>query len=109
MKMTRIPEAEGANPDGILAMTVARGHPIERADYPSRTWSGAPAYRHGVSDLMLFVVAGAMASSSNLKVAYHSRPGHLRCYIGDEELRVRNIGTVDLTMLAFLAPKFAAS
>lgn len=35
--------------------------------------------------------------------------GSLAFYRGDEELRVRNTGSTDLTLLAFLAPKFAAS
>ena len=33
--------------------------------------------------------------------------GSLACYRGDEELGVRNTGTTELTLLAFLAPKFA--
>ena len=33
--------------------------------------------------------------------------GALAFYRGDEELRVRNSGNAELTLLAFLAPKFA--
>lgn len=35
--------------------------------------------------------------------------GSLAFFRGEEELRVRNTGTSDLTLLAFLAPKFAVS
>jgi hypothetical protein len=35
--------------------------------------------------------------------------GSLAFYRGDEELRVRNTGITELTLLAFLAQKFAAS
>jgi hypothetical protein len=33
--------------------------------------------------------------------------GDLACYSGNEELRVRNTAAVEMTLLAFLAPKFA--
>jgi len=35
--------------------------------------------------------------------------GSLAFFRGDEELRVRNPGVSELALLAFLAPKFAAS
>jgi hypothetical protein len=35
--------------------------------------------------------------------------GALACFRGDEELRVRNTGPGDLTLLAFLAPKPGAT
>jgi hypothetical protein len=35
--------------------------------------------------------------------------GGLAFYRGDEELRVRNSGLAELTLLAFIAPKFPAS
>jgi len=35
--------------------------------------------------------------------------GSLASFRGDEELRVRNSGVSELTLLAFLVPKFAAS
>jgi quercetin dioxygenase-like cupin family protein len=66
-----------------------------------------PPHTHGASDLMLFVVAGA----GELDLPHGVRPftsGALACYRGDEELRVCNVGTTELTLLAFLAPKFAA-
>lgn len=67
-----------------------------------------PPHRHGQSDLMLYVVAG----TGELETASGPSPfsaGTLACFRGDEELRVRNVDTTRLTLLAFLAPKFATS
>ena len=108
MKMTRIPEAEGANPDGILAMPLLEG--------TNRTCGLSVSHLVGRSRLTGTVCRTscslwwpAMASSSNLGVAYHSRPGHLPATQGTRNCASGIFGTVDLTMLAFLAPKFAAS
>jgi hypothetical protein len=57
---------------------------------------------------MLFSAAG----EGELDVPEGAVPfgaGSLAFYRGDEELQVRNIGSAELTLLAFLAPKFAAS
>src|SRR5579859_847989 len=108
MKITRIPEAGAANPDGILAMPLLEGNQSNVRLIRLAPGRALPPHRHGVSDLMLFVVAG----NGELAQPAGSVPfatGALAYYTGDEELRVRNIGTVDLTMLAFLTPKFAAS
>jgi quercetin dioxygenase-like cupin family protein len=67
-----------------------------------------PPHRHGVSDLMVYGAAGEV----ELDLPEGAVPfgaGGLASYRGDEELRVRNTGSTDLTLLAFLAPKFAAS
>jgi mannose-6-phosphate isomerase-like protein (cupin superfamily) len=108
MKITRIPEAQGANPDGILARPLLEGSQSNVRIIRLAPGRALPPHRHGVSDLMLLVVAG----NGELEQPAGSVPfatGALAYYTGDEELRVRNIGTVELTMLAFLAPKFAAS
>ena len=65
-----------------------------------------PPHTHGASDLMLFVVDG----TGELELPDGARPfdsGSLAWYRGDEELGVRNTGPTELTLLAFLAPKFA--
>jgi quercetin dioxygenase-like cupin family protein len=66
-----------------------------------------PPHRHGTSDLMLFAVDGdGVLETSAGETTFGA--GALAHYRGDEELRVRNVGAGDLTLLAFLAPKFAA-
>jgi uncharacterized cupin superfamily protein len=108
MKITRIPEAVGANPDGIFAMPLLEGNHSNVRIIRLGPGRALPPHRHAVSDLMLFVVAG----TGELEQPAGSVPfaaGALAYYAGDEELHVRNVGTVELTMLAFLAPKFAAS
>ena len=65
-----------------------------------------PPHRHGGSDLMLYVVEGSgELDSDQEKAAFVA--GDLAWYGGDEELRVRNTGETEMTLLAFLAPKFA--
>ena len=67
-----------------------------------------PPHRHGASDLMLYSATGeGELDAPEGSVTFNS--GSLAFYRGDEELRVRNTGSTDLTLLAFLAPKFAAS
>ena len=67
-----------------------------------------PPHRHGSSDLMLFAAAGdGVLDTTEDAVAFGS--GSLAFFRGDEELRVRNSGANELTLLAFLAPKFPAS
>src|SRR5437868_4641291 len=65
-----------------------------------------PPHRHGESDLMLYAADG----SGELDTSTGAVPfaaGDLACYRGHEELRVRNTGDREMTLLAFLAPKFA--
>jgi quercetin dioxygenase-like cupin family protein len=64
-----------------------------------------PPHRHGVSELMLYAVSGSGALDTDAGVVPFNE-GALACYSGAEELRVRNTGGGDLTLLAFLAPKF---
>ena len=67
-----------------------------------------PPHRHGTSDLMLFAVDGdGVLETSEGETPFGA--GALAFYRGDEELRVRNTGASDLTLLAFLAPKFGAA
>src|SRR5688572_24453256 len=67
-----------------------------------------PPHRHGTSDLMLYVVEG----EGELETPTGRSPfgaGSLAFYPGDEELRLHNSGSQPMTLLAFLAPKFAAT
>jgi mannose-6-phosphate isomerase-like protein (cupin superfamily) len=64
-----------------------------------------PPHRHGASDLMLFAASGdGLLDTDGSMVPF--RAGSLAFYSGAEELRVRNVGDGQLTLLAFLAPKF---
>jgi quercetin dioxygenase-like cupin family protein len=64
-----------------------------------------PPHRHGVSDLMLYVVEGdGTIDAGDTQHAFTA--GSLAHYTGDEELRVSNTGAAGMTMLAFLAPPF---
>jgi quercetin dioxygenase-like cupin family protein len=63
-----------------------------------------PPHRHGASDLMLYAVSGAgQLDSPDGAQAFDS--GALAYLRGDEELRLRNVGSDELTLLAFIAPK----
>ena len=55
---------------------------------------------------MLFVVAGAGELDADTGAVTFAS-GDLAWYSGAEELRVRNTGDSEMTLLAFLAPKFA--
>ena len=60
--------------------------------------------RPASSDVMLFVVDG----HGDLDTVTGGVPiaaGQLACCRGDEELKVRNSGTTEMTLLAFLSPK----
>jgi quercetin dioxygenase-like cupin family protein len=64
-----------------------------------------PPHRHGVSELMLYAVSGSAELDTDAGLVAFDE-GALACYGGAEELRVRNTGKGDLTLLAFLTPKF---
>jgi quercetin dioxygenase-like cupin family protein len=55
-----------------------------------------PPHRHGESDLMLYAVEGAgELDTANGVVTFAA--GDLAWYSGDEELRVRNSGSTEMT------------
>jgi quercetin dioxygenase-like cupin family protein len=66
-----------------------------------------PPHKHGSSDLMLYVVEG----SAKLEIENGQRDlvaGDIAFISPEEELRVSNQGSSELTLLAFLSPKFPA-
>jgi len=56
---------------------------------------------------MLYAVAG-QGQLDRADGPVELNAGSLAFYRGDEELRLRNTGAAELTLLAFLAPKLAA-
>ena len=56
---------------------------------------------------MLYLVAGEGELDTPAGVVTVNA-GALAFYRGDEELRLRNPGTEDMVLLAFLAPKFGS-
>jgi quercetin dioxygenase-like cupin family protein len=108
MKITRIPEAAGANPEGVFAMPLLEGEQSNVRIIRLAPGRALPPHRHSVSDLMLFVVTGNGELDQPTGVVPFPA-GALAYYAVNEELRVRNAGSVEMAMLAFLAPKFAAS
>ena len=108
MKVVRTQDFERPAAQGIFATPILDGDHSNVRIIRLAPGQALPPHRHGVSDLLLYSVTG----EGELDVpagAVAFNAGSLAFYHGDEELRVRNTGTTDLTLLAFLAPKFAAS
>ena len=108
MKVTRIQDVEGPDPRGMLAKPLLEGEQSNVRIIRLAPGRSLPPHRHGVSDLMLYAVAGE-GELDGPTGAVPFVAGALAFFKSDEELRVRNSGSVDLTLLAFLAPKFATS
>ena len=107
MKLTQLDSAERPAGQDVFARALLDGDQSNVRIIRLSPGHALPPHRHAASDLMLYVVAG----TGELDVADGVRPfssGALAFYRGDEELKVRNTGTTELTLLAFLAPKFAA-
>lgn len=108
MQIVRIQEAEGYRPDQFVAKPLLEGTQSNVRIIRLAPGQALPPHRHGQSDLMLYVVEGEGELETPAGVAPFAA-GALAFFRGDEELRVRNPGTAGMTLLAFLAPKFAAS
>jgi len=103
MQLTTIHDAEGTGPQSVSAKLLLDGHASSVRVIRLAPGRALPPHRHGIADLMLFAVAGA----GELDTPSGTQPfaaGALAFYAGDEELRVRNVGADELTLLAFLAP-----
>jgi quercetin dioxygenase-like cupin family protein len=107
MKLVHIQDLERPEGQGIFAKPLLEGDQSQVRIIRLAPDQALPAHRHGASDLMLYAVAGqGQLDLANGPVALNA--GSLAFYRGDEELRVRNTGTTQLTLLAFLAPKVVA-
>jgi quercetin dioxygenase-like cupin family protein len=62
-----------------------------------------PPHRHGEFELMLYVESGEAELETSTGTMPFSAGGLAFCP-GQEELRVRNVGSGEATLLAFLAP-----
>jgi mannose-6-phosphate isomerase-like protein (cupin superfamily) len=107
MKLARLEDRQRPTDQGVFAKTLLEGDQSNVRVIRLGPNEALPPHRHGTSDLMLLAVAGdGQLDTSEGAVQFCS--GALAFYRGSEELRVRNTGGEDLTLLAFLAPKFPA-
>jgi quercetin dioxygenase-like cupin family protein len=106
MKLARFQDVETAADDKFLARPLLEGDQCNVRIIRLAVGQALPPHRHGSSDLMLYVADGVGELDTPAGAVPFER-GALAFYRGDEELRVRNSGNAELTLLAFLAPKFA--
>jgi quercetin dioxygenase-like cupin family protein len=108
MKLVSIHAVERPEGQGILATPLLEGEQSNVRLIRLAPGQALPPHKHGISDLMLYAADGeGRLDLPEGPVAF--KAGSLAFYRGDEELRVRNTGTADLMLLAFLSPKFATS
>ena len=106
MNIVRLEDVEAPGPSGVLARPFLEGDQSNVRVIRLSPRQALPPHRHASSDLMLFVAAGT-GELDTPEGAVPFGAGSLAFYRGDEELRVRNSGQTELTLLAFLSPKFA--
>ena len=108
MKIARIQDVPHAEPEGFLARPFLEGSQSNVRVIRLGSGQALPPHRHGDSDLMLYVSDGqGELETPTGRVPFTA--GCLAWYRGDEELRVANTGDAEMTMLAFLAPKFGTT
>jgi quercetin dioxygenase-like cupin family protein len=107
MKLARVQDIEHAGDGKVLARPLLDGTQCNVRVIRLAVGGTLPPHRHGESELMLFVADGEGELDTPSGAVPFER-GALAFYQGEEELRVRNSGTAEMTLLAFLAPKFAA-
>ena len=108
MQVIRTQDAEDYNPARFIARPFLEGDQANVRIIRLAPGQTLPPHRHGNSDLFLYVVEG----TAELDTPSGSVPfaaGALAQYRGEEELRVHNAGSDGVTLLAFLAPKFATT
>ncbi len=106
MKLVELAEVEHAAEGTFLARPLLEGRHSNVRIIRLAAGQALPPHRHGESDLMLYVAEGSgELDADSGKVTF--KVGDLAWYSGDEELRVHNTGSGEMTLLAFLAPKFA--
>jgi quercetin dioxygenase-like cupin family protein len=108
MKVVRIADVDLPSPERFVARPILEGDQSNVRLIRIAPGNALPPHRHGRSDLVLYAVEGA----GELETPTGTEPfsaGALAFYRGDEDLRVSNLGTSELVLLAFLAPKFGAA
>jgi|SRR5579884_4360962 len=108
MQLTHLQNSPRPEQQGVFASLLLDGRQSNVRLIRLAPGHALPPHRHGASDLMLYAASG----QGELEAAEGARPfgaGALAFYTGDEELRVRNVGSDELVLLAFLAPKFPPS
>src|SRR5215208_6019089 len=106
MKVVSVGDVEHAAEGKFLARPLLEGRHSNVRIIRLAADQALPPHRHGESDLMLYVVEGSGELETDTgKVSFTTND--LAWYSGEEELRVRNTGSGEMTLLAFLAPKFA--
>ncbi len=105
MKSAHIRDVQRPQAQGVFASLLLEGDKSNVRVIRIAPRQSLPPHRHGASDLMLFAAEGdGVLDLPDGDVQFGS--GSLAFFRGDEELRVRNTGSTELTLLAFLAPKF---
>jgi quercetin dioxygenase-like cupin family protein len=108
MEIARLQDVQHAGPQGFVARPFLEGHQSNVRVIRLASGQALPPHRHAESDLMLYVSDGqGELETPSGKVPFTA--GCLAWYHGDEELRVANTGDAEMTMLAFLAPKFGTT
>ena len=108
MRVIRVQDAEDYNPARFIARPFIEGDHANVRLIRLAPGQALPPHGHNTSDLFLYVAEGAgelETPAGNVPFA----AGSLAHYRGEEELRVRNTGLAGMTLLAFLAPKFATT
>jgi quercetin dioxygenase-like cupin family protein len=108
MRIVRIAEAPGYDPARFVARPFHEGDHANVRIIRLAPGQALPPHRHAQSDLFLYVVEGEGELETEEGVVPFAA-GSLAHYRGEEMLRVRNAGAAGMTLLAFLAPKFATS
>jgi quercetin dioxygenase-like cupin family protein len=108
MRVIRIQDAEDYNPARFIARPFIEGDHANVRLIRLAPGQALPPHRHNSSDLFLYVAEGTGELETSAGVVPFAA-GALAHYRGEEELHVRNCGPAGMTLLAFLAPKFATT
>lgn len=105
MQILSLSDAPAHNAARFVAVPFAEGVQSNARVIRLSPGQTLPPHTHGVSDLMLYAVEGETtldADGGPLTLA----AGQLAVLHGTEELRAANMGTTNVTLLAFLSPPF---
>jgi quercetin dioxygenase-like cupin family protein len=105
MKSAHVDDVQRPERQGVFATVLLEGEQSNVRLIRIAPGEALPPHRHGVSDLMLYAAEGnGILELGEGPVEFGA--GGLAFFRGQEELRVPNTGSTELTLLAFLAPKF---